>query len=117
MGYYKIKNITNLLPKRHAKLNTTQSFEIKNDKLTLEPNGECALECNFLPISLHKLRAEGVVSVIEIDKNTFIKISTAHDKAKAAKVKPAAPKKEVKKVEESSHQSFSDKKNKYRKEK
>jgi len=117
MGYYKIKNITNLLPKRHAKLNTAQSFEIKTSKVTLEPNGECALECNFLPISLHKLRAEGTVSVIEIDKNTFIKICAAHDKAKSALVKPATPKKETKKVEESSYQSYSDKKNKYRKEK
>lgn len=75
MGYFKIKNTTTLLPKRHGKVNTTQSIEIKDGfavkVIDINPNEEFLLETSFLPISLHKLRAEGVVSIIELDKNSY----------------------------------------------
>lgn len=75
MGYFKIKNTTTLLPKRHGKVNTTQSIEIKDGFavkiIDINPNEEFLLETGFLPISLHKLRAEGVVSIIELDKNSY----------------------------------------------
>ncbi len=80
MGYYKIKNITDLLGKRHSKVNSTQSIEIvdsfKKQVISLPPKGEFVVQCTFLPISIHKLRTEGIVSVIEIDKNTYINIAT-----------------------------------------
>lgn len=87
MGFYKIQNITNLLGKRHAKLNTTQIIDVadsyKNQKFNLAPADEFVIESNFLPISLHKLRTEGLISVIEIDKNTYINVINEISKKKS----------------------------------
>lgn len=86
MGYYKIMNITDQLPKRHAKTNTVQVIDItdnfKTEKISLSPKQEFVLETNFLPISLHKLRSEGVVTVIELDKNTYHRVVNEQVKKK-----------------------------------
>ena len=81
MGYFKIKNITTELGKRHVKVNSTQYIEIKSnfagDRIALNPNGEVFIESNHLPFSVHKLRSEGLVSVVELDKNSYIKLRDA----------------------------------------
>lgn len=78
MGHYKIQNITNTLPKRHAKLNSTHAIKIddsfKSQTITILPNEEFLLETNFLPMKLHKLRAEGLISIIEMDKDSYHKL-------------------------------------------
>lgn len=75
MGYFQITNITNDLGKRHIKVNTTQYVDMKNnfkeDRLPIAPGGEIFIESTHLPISVHKLRSEGLVSVVELDKNTY----------------------------------------------
>lgn len=76
MGYYKIRNITSLLGKRHPKVNTTQKIDLSaqfsKNSIDLNPDTEFVLEANFLPISLHKMRSEGVVSVLEISKDEYL---------------------------------------------
>jgi len=103
MGYFKIKNITNLLPKRHAKINTIQSIEIvdsfKAQKFDISPDEEFILESNFLPIHLHKLRSEGLISVIEMDKNSYHAVINEQSKKKLELQQP-----ENKDVEESAEE-------------
>lgn len=84
MGYYKIKNVTDTLAKRHAKVNTTQNIDIsdsfKSQLVSIAPSEEFLLESNFLPISLHKLRSEGLINIIEMDKNSFHKLFNEQQK-------------------------------------
>ncbi len=86
MGYYKIKNITTDLAKRHNKVNSTQFVEVTSnfigEKIAITPGNEIFLEAAHLPISVHKLRSEGLVSVIEMDKNTYIKSRAAFESGK-----------------------------------
>jgi len=95
MGYYKIKNITPQLGKRHHKLNTTQIIEITNnfktEKISVAPNSEFLLETNFLPIALHKLRSEGLVSIVELDKNTYHKVVNEQESAKKKSISQSQP--------------------------
>lgn len=92
MGYYKIQNITSQLPKRHAKTNSVQVIDItdnfKTEKISLSPNEEFLIETNFLPISIHKLRSEGIVTVIEMDKNSYHKVVNEQVKKKLAQQQP-----------------------------
>lgn len=84
MGYYKIKNVTDTLAKRHAKVNTIQNIDIsdsfKNKLVAIAPTEEFLLESNFLPISLHKLRSEGLINIVEMDKNSFHKLFNEQQK-------------------------------------
>lgn len=105
MGYYKIKNITNNLAKRHAKLNTSQvvdlSTGINAQSITIAPDQEILLESNFLPVSLHKLRTEGLMTIVEIDKNTYQKFlneQTAKNSQQVADSKAVEEIQEPKKV-------------------
>src|SRR5579859_5706102 len=75
MGFYKIKNITPSLGKRNSKVNTSLMIDIssplKENKVNLSPDAEFVMEANFLPISVHKMRTEGFLSVVEISKNEY----------------------------------------------
>ena len=86
MGYFKIKNITNALGKRHPRFSTPQIIETKglisSDKTTIQPGHEIIVESEFLPISAHQLRVKGYVIVQEITKNDYLK----HIKAREAQI-------------------------------
>jgi hypothetical protein len=77
MGYYKIINITNTLGKREPNYNTNLKIEFSNkfttNTINLNSGKEIIIECNYLPISIQKLRTEGLLNVIDIDKNTYLK--------------------------------------------
>jgi hypothetical protein len=77
MGYFQIKNITPELGKRHIKVNSTQYVDMKSNfaenRVAIAPGAEIFIESTHLPISVHKLRSEGLVSVVELDKNTYEK--------------------------------------------
>lgn len=88
MGFFKIRNITSLLSKRDAKFNSTlpismKSSQFKKEKVSLAPDAEFAMEANFLPIELHKLRSEGFVSILEISKDEFLAIQSNDLKTKS----------------------------------
>lgn len=76
MGYFKIRNITSLLGKRHPKVNSTQKIDVSGqfskNNINLNPDSEFVLEANFLPISVHKLRSEGLISVLDISKDEYL---------------------------------------------
>lgn len=90
MAYFRITNNTLNLGKRHPRFNTAQSIEYKDllgvHKNTIHPGTEIIIESEFLPVSAHKLRAEGFITVQEIDKNSYQKLVLA--KEEFAKVEP-----------------------------
>lgn len=98
MGYYKLKNITNTLGKRDMNLNTVQNITFKDiigvNNIALNPGSEIIIEATYLPVSAQKLRADGLITVVEIDKNAYQKLLNAQDarlneKNAAALVRPA----------------------------
>jgi len=86
MGYFKIKNITNSLGKRHPRFNTTQVIETKglisSVKTSIFPGAEIIIESEFLPVSAQQLRLKGFLIVQEINKNDYLK----HVKAREAQI-------------------------------
>lgn len=86
MGYFKIKNITNALGKRHPRFNTPQIIETKGllstDKTIIHPGHEIIVESEFLPVSAQQLRLKGFLIVQEINKNDYLK----HVKAREAQI-------------------------------
>jgi hypothetical protein len=83
MAYFKIRNITNTLGKRDSKVNTAQNIEFKDiigsSNVSISPGGEIVIEATYLPVSAQKLRAEGIITVVEIDRNTYQKLLNAQD--------------------------------------
>lgn len=109
MGYYKITNITPTLGKRHIKANTSQFVEIsdkyKVSKIEIVPNGEIFLEVNFLPVAIQKMRTEGLITVVELDKNNFQKYAQGQEAAKKKLIAASQPQKPDTKAVESSAES------------
>lgn len=72
MTRYKITNITNLLGKREFKNNSILDIEyvdgMLKKKIQIRPNETIYLSLNKLPISIHKLRIKGLVTVTEISE-------------------------------------------------
>jgi hypothetical protein len=86
MGYYKIKNVTNDLGKRHPKVNSSLTIDF-NDKITsntvtIKPGFEITIDTNYLPISAQKLRTEGLITVSEMDKNSYQKLLNSQENKK-----------------------------------
>jgi len=83
MGYYIIKNITNELAKRHSKINTAQKIEFKDiigsSSVSINTGAEITLETNYLPVTAQKLRTEGLITIVEIDRDTYQKQLNAQD--------------------------------------
>lgn len=77
MAFFKIKNITNLLNKRHARFNTVQIIESRTlldvEKINILPGHEIMLEADHLPVSAQQLRIKGYVLVQELSKNDYLK--------------------------------------------
>lgn len=98
MSYFKIKNITNSLGKRHPRFNTTQVIGYKsllgNNEVSILPGTEIIIESEFLPASAQQLRIKGFVIVQEIDKTTYLKSVKAREAeivAEEASVKDVEP--------------------------
>jgi hypothetical protein len=103
MAYYKIKSLTTKLPKRHkmkdSSLNIEYRQKFNTTKHFLPAGGTVYISAPSLPINLHQLRMKKMVSIVEIGKNTFMKLT---DPTNIKKVKTEVeevveePKKEVK---------------------
>lgn len=78
MAYYKIKNITGSLAKRHQNKDTELKVEyvvgLQKKIFNLPVGQELVLSCRTLPIQIHTLRLKGLVSVTEISENEFMKL-------------------------------------------
>lgn len=94
MGIYKIKNITNLLNKRHLKFKSVLDIDYVDEMMnkTLKLGVGQTKYMNFIqkPISLQKLAMEGLVSVCEVSKKEVITFKPkTQPKSKPQLVKPA----------------------------
>lgn len=79
MAYYKITSLTTRLPKRHIKKDASLNIEYRDKfntkKYFLPAGGTLYIAAPSLPINLHKLRMDKMISVVEIGKNTFMKLT------------------------------------------
>ena len=78
MVYYKITSLTHKLPKRHINKDKTLEIEYRESfsekKYILPPNGTLYISSPSLPVNLHKLRMKKMITVVEINKNTFMRL-------------------------------------------
>ena len=78
MVYYKITSLTHKLPKRHINKDKTLEIEyresFKEREYRLPPNGTLYISSPSLPVNLHKLRMKKMITVVEINKNDFMKL-------------------------------------------
>ena len=104
MTTYKVTNITNRLTKRANGYNSTLDIEViermKRKSLSIRPNDTLFLTVSSLPLSVHKLRMKGHLTVVEIKESDIPKPKVVVEKPKpVAKKRPpkkvAPPKKEI----------------------
>lgn len=78
MNTYKIKNITDKLGKRDVNHNSTLKIfyvdEMEKKTINLKPKETIYYRTNSLPLSIHKLRIKGLVSVEDINEKQIDKI-------------------------------------------
>jgi hypothetical protein len=99
MAYYKIKNITSTLPKRHHDKDRPVKVEYLDGLITknymLKAGEEIYIICDNLPINLRKMRIDKLVSIQQISENVYYKLKRGNvDIAKTV----SAPSPEKKKV-------------------
>jgi hypothetical protein len=78
MPYYKITSLTTKLPKRHLHKDSKLEIEYREGFDTkineLPAGGTVYISTPSLPVNYHKLRMKELISVVEIGKNTFMKL-------------------------------------------
>jgi hypothetical protein len=89
MSIYKITNITNLAGKRDFKYNSTLDVEYVDNMIKkvvkIKPGDNLFLTASTLPLSVHKLRIQNLVTVIEINGEELAKTVNALKKVTAKK--------------------------------
>lgn len=101
MVYYKITSLTSKLAKRHADKDTTLKIAYRNrfteKEHILPAGGTLYISSPSLPINLHKLRMKKLVTVVEIGKDTFMKLTNPEliRKAPLPVAKKVAEKKKI----------------------
>lgn len=78
---YKIKNVTNLLDRRHPFLNTSVDIDyvnksILNETVRLNVGEELIFDSEHLPTSIHNLRIKKFIRVIQITEHDLAGILT-----------------------------------------
>jgi len=70
MNTYKITNLTNTAGKRDFKFNSSLDIEYVNNMIkktvSVRPGASLYLTVSSLPMSVHKLRAKNLISVVEV---------------------------------------------------
>lgn len=93
MSTYKITNITNLTNKRDFKYNSPLEFQVVDNMvkqtISIKPADSVFLTVSSLPLSIHRLRVKGLITVVEVSPDDIPKKKVA--------AKPKAPKKPVEK--------------------
>jgi hypothetical protein len=101
MSTYRITNITNTAGKRDFKHNSILDIEYIDDMskkvIKIKPGDSMFLTTNSLPLSVHRLRVKGLITVVEI---SAVELANALEslKPKTEKKKPTSKKEEKKKV-------------------
>jgi len=77
MNTYKITNLTNTAGKRDMKFNSSIDVEYVDNMIkktaTIRPGESLFLTVHTLPLSVHKLRARNLVSVVEVSEKELVK--------------------------------------------
>ena len=110
MTHYKITNLTNTVGKRDLKYNTTLGIDyvdaMQKKKIEIKPGETVYLTIASLPLSVHKLRVNKLISVIEISDTELRNMSKPAIQMVAPKAVPvkenedeiiSLPKKKIKK--------------------
>lgn len=75
MAFYKIKNMTGSLGKRDKNKNKVLNIEFLNkfekNTYTLGINDTIYLKLETIPLTLHQLRINGFINIIQISENEF----------------------------------------------
>jgi hypothetical protein len=104
MNTYKITNITNLAGKRDINYNKVLDITYLNNRIKqvkkLKAGQDMFLSIPSLPLSVHRLRIKGLISITEVSAAELAKTMKASKpkatrKAKVGKKNPAVAKKEV----------------------
>ena len=103
MGYYKIQNVTNKLPKRHINKDVSVDIEynvgFKKNIYKLNAGGIIGIACSNIPIKLHTLRAKKLITIIEIGEKEFQNLKNPKPvktiKIETKKEKSVQPKKRI----------------------
>jgi len=96
MNTYKIINITDKLGKRAANYNSTLKISyvdrMERKTMFLKPNEEVYFTTDSLPISLHKFRVKGFVSISDVTDKELRKLRSEEKKpAKVENTKKVTP--------------------------
>jgi len=90
MNTYKITNLTNTAGKRDPKFNSTLDVDyvdaMMKKSVQVKPGESIYLQISTLPLSVHRLRVKGLISVVEIGQSELKNTMEAS--------KPRKPKKE-----------------------
>jgi len=105
MNTYKITNITNLLGKRETNFNKVVDVEYLDKRIKkankLKAGQTMFLSIPSLPLSVHRLRIKGLISISEVSPAELAKtMAKPQPKAKKKPVKDIKPKKAVAMVTE-----------------
>jgi len=103
MSTYKITNITNLAGKRDFKFNTELSIDFVDNMvkktIKVKPNDSVFLSVKSLPLSVHRLRVKGLITVSEIGETELAKTISANKPVQKPKILKSSKPKSIK-VEE-----------------
>jgi hypothetical protein len=95
MNTYKITNITNLAGKRDFKFNSDLDIEFVDNmvkkSIKVKPNESVYLSVSSLPLSVHRLRVKGLVTVTEVGEKELAEVLAKSNKPKENK-KPESKK-------------------------
>jgi len=99
MNTYKITNLTNTAGKRDPKFNSTLDIDyvdaMMKKTVKVNPGESIFLQISTLPLSVHRLRVKGLISVVEISQSELKNTMEASSRLRSK------PKKEVAEVVES----------------
>ena len=99
MVTYKVTNITKRLTKRANGYNSTLTIDVvermKRKFLRIRPDDTLFLTVSSLPLSVHKLRMKGHLSVVEVKESDIPKPKVVVKKSKKPVAKKRPPKKVV----------------------
>lgn len=98
MNTYKITNLTNDAGKRDPKFNSTLDIDyvdaMMKKTVKVKPGESIYLQISTLPLSVHRLRVKGLISVVEISQSELKNTMEASSRLRSK------PKKEVVEVVE-----------------
>jgi hypothetical protein len=99
MNTYKITNLTNTAGKRDPKFNATLDLDyvdaMMKKTVKVKPGETIFLQISTLPLSIHRLRVKGLISVVEVGPSELKNTMEATNKLRKPKKEAVAETVEV----------------------